>query len=210
MVKSRIIFKLDDYCGPSKHVRKLDRFIRMFKIKVTWGIIGISVEKWSNKDIEWTKSAFRSGLYHFWNHGWTHDLGEFKELSATEALDHILRTQSLVKKRLGITMHVFGAPCNAISMSTTRALERCNEIDNWYYGDQSFSRTVFKREVELEYPLGSPRLIPFVKNFRIKRRSDKTFVLQGHPNAWKFIDFLNFYCICFYLKICKSTFVFPA
>ena len=213
-MKPRIIFKMDDFFDVNNRVRRLDLFIRLFSIKITWGIVGREFEGLDKHDIAWIKSAMDSGLYFFWNHGWTHEMDEFKPLSTDEAKRHIELTQKVVRERCGLMMTTFGAPCNAISSTTLEALEAVQDIQYWYYGNCRFSRTNFQRELELEYPLFHPRVVPFIRNLRkISSRAGETprvLVVQGHPNAWHTTEFVNFYLICLYLKLCGYKTIFPS
>ncbi len=209
---TRVIFKFDDFTGMTRRVVWLDRIVRLLKVKITWGIIGNRVDKWSDGVVAWVKDRANGGLYFFWNHGWTHAIEEFGELSVEEAKEHLRKTQDAVKAKAGLILGVFGAPCNKISDSTLQAIEALPEITGWYFGDIRSKKKVFKREFELEYPLPRPRLLPFIKNFqkiaRVENR-ERTFVLQGHPNQWQVVDFLNFICIVVFLKLQNITFAFP-
>ena len=207
---TKIIFKFDDFSGPTRNARKVDRFIRLFRIKVTWGIIGRCMADWSEKDRFWVRRARASRLYYFWNHGWTHEMDEFRDLSVIEATAHLRKTQRTARDVLGITLDAFGAPCNALNVSTVEAVQSVPEIRYWFYGDPKFAGVNFVRELELEYPLFHPSLLKFVRACRRGRPKAACLVLQGHPNGWTWFGRLNFYLIVLYLKLKGCQFAFPA
>ncbi len=206
-MQKKVILKLDDFFGVLKNVKKLDKIVKKENIKVNWGIVGRFFVNISDKDLLWCKNAYESGLYNFWNHGFTHELGEFKNLTLSEQLKHICDTQDVVNNRLGIILKTFGAPCNAYNDLTSKALESVSDIRYWYYGDKNFSGINFEYDIMMEIPLFKPNYSKFKSNFNNHKK--EIFVLQAHPNAWNFWDFYNFKKIVRFLKKQNCIFVFP-
>lgn len=156
---TKIIFKFDDFRGITKQVRFVDRCSRLLNIKVTWGIIGSAVCSWDDDAVKWIKNAVQSGLYCFWNHGWTHEFREFASLSEKEIVTRLVNTQNAVHEKLGIVMDTVGAPCNAFNEDFANALNSVQELRYWYYGLDCWGGRNFKRELELEYPLFRPSFL---------------------------------------------------
>lgn len=206
---NKVIFKFDDYRSATPRVRKIDRFVRLFGVKITWGIIGCEAEKWTAKEVGWVKAAVNSGLYYFWNHGWTHSHREFEGLTKEEAVVHLQNTQKVVYGKLGIRLETFGAPCNALNDLTGEAVESVSDLKYWYYGREDFSGKNYCRELELEYPLFHPSFVSFVKSFRRVKRPGAIYVVQGHPDYWDLRCRVNFYLIVLYLKFNGVGFAFP-
>lgn len=206
MKKLRIVFKFDDFFSPNAKVRRIDRFIRIFRVKITWGIIGKAAEQWSNGDVLWAKRALASGCYHFWNHGYTHESGEFSTLSPAEAVSHIKRTENVVRDLLGVEMQTFGAPCNAFSASTARAVRECAAIRYWFFGDKSFDGCLM-RGADMEWPCGNPSLLKCLRS--VRECHLPYVVLQGHPNGWGFSRRVTFYLLVIVFRLKGYTFCFP-
>lgn len=205
----KVIFKFDDFYGIGRNVLRIDRFIRTLRIKVTWGIIGRYAESWDERTIAWVKRAIKTGLYHFWNHGYTHDMREFESLTVEEAAEHIRMTQDVVKQKVGLAMTSFGAPCNAIGPTTAQAIEQVHDISMWFFGCPNSQVQCLRRLVEMEYPCGYPSFLKTIVSIGRIAKLHKYVVIQGHPNRWGVWQRLNFYLIVLYLKLRRCEFCFP-
>ncbi len=203
----KIIIKLDDFGTLTKKVKYTDKIVKFFKIKVCWGIIGQRFETTTEKDIIWCKNALKSGLYYFFNHGYTHIHNEFKELTLEEQIEHLMKTQSVVKDKLNIVLDTFGAPCNSYNKEMVKALEHIQNIKYWLYGEDKYNKTNFNiPSTNIEHPFPNANFKKFRAGY--KKCSDDLIVLQGHPNSWKFKHFLEFIKIIIYLKLKNCEFIF--
>ena len=208
MANKYIILKADDFSKVTKSVKNLDKLIKKYNLKISWGIIGCSFEKISNDDILWCKERIATENYHFFNHGYTHEQNEFEPLSFNEQIEHIEKTQFVVKEKLGITLDTFGAPCNSYNQELKHVLEKFNDIKYWYFGDNPSVKKVYPRIVNIEYPFFKPNYKLFKKAF--EQSADKILVLQIHPNSWNFFGFYNFKKIIKYLIEQNCIFTFPS
>jgi len=205
----KVIFKFDDLMGRTREVRRVERLVRFFDLKVTWGLIGSWVEKWDESEVNWFRQLHESGRYYFWNHGDTHAEREFESLSVEESVRHICRTQTLVREKLGIALTCFGAPCNAITDNTMKALEAVPEIRTWLFGLEDYKGINYRFRVALERPFPRPNFIRFLSAYGRLSSDEEVVVLQGHPNFWGFWDLFNFTLVVIYLKCRHCVFVFP-
>lgn len=109
----KVIFKLDDFRGVTKNIIKLDKIIRDKNVKITWGIIGEPFSLVEDTHVRWMKRSLATGLYSYWNHGYTHAENEFKRLSLADQIDHLKKTQEIIKNRLGFIPLAWGSmQCN--------------------------------------------------------------------------------------------------
>lgn len=204
-----IILKFDDFDAIASTLKQkvLNNFIQKEKIKVSWGIIGKKIKSLSLKEIDEIKKAKLSGLYSFFNHGYTHEMNEFKNLSLDEQIEHINKTQLIVKELLDIDLNAFGAPCNAINDFTIAALEANKDIKIWFFGNDQYSSINIPRELNLEIPIFHPNYVEFKKQFA--SFNGDFLCLQCHPNSWNWMDLYRFIKIIKYLKLLRCNFIFP-
>lgn len=202
-----IIFKFDDLRSVNTSILKLDKIIQREKIKITWGVIGKTFAEQNKEDHEWARKALQSGLYYFWNHGYTHIPGEFSKLSYKEQVSHLQKTQSVLKEIFNIESNVFGAPHNAINDDTLKAVEQITELKYWFFGNENYSKTNMKEVIALEYPLFRPNYKEFKKNYQ--NATESLLVLQGHPSYWHWSELYQFKRIIHFLKSENCNFIFP-
>lgn len=189
-----IILKADDFTYDYKNVlssrwQRFIDFIASKKIKASLGIIGNSINYGNNEFYKTIKEIDHSGYFEFWNHGYSHKLDainiqrkkycEFQGTPVEYQTAHLLRTQNLAKERLGINLHAFCAPGNAIDKNTNKAIDAIPELDMWFFGLNGSSKLVLQRDVEIEFPAHYPDYQKFLKNYRSE---EEYLVLQIHPN----------------------------
>lgn len=196
----KVILKLDDFYGifPNKILRNLHKFLLKENVKVNWGIIGNKLENFSKKQIKETKEALSTGLYSFFNHGYFHNMNEFSLLNEEEQYQHLIKTQDIIKDKLGFDCVTFAAPCNALNDESLSALNRTSAIKYWLYGKDEFRGINIKRTLNIEVPLFRPNYKNFKEAF--KNYHNEPLCLQCHPNQWKLLDFWRFKQIIRFLK----------
>jgi peptidoglycan/xylan/chitin deacetylase (PgdA/CDA1 family) len=226
--KPFIIIKADDFLSSSDMTQDL-RWRRFFEyieeknIKASVGIIGDVLErdldsiKANNLIDDYLKNASKRDTFEFWNHGYNHEcdsnIAEFFNTSYEYQKEHLLRTQDLVKEKLNLTMHAFGAPCSRMDNNTLRALEDAN-ITILFFGEGLSSDKL------LILPLTSCRIdkngvhIPNYKSFVDDYYSfncSKTdyLLLQMHPGEWDDDSFEQFKKIIDFLIEQNATFIKP-
>jgi hypothetical protein len=201
--KQVIILKADDFVLSEKWGRFIT-YIENKKIKVSLGVVGKRLQNESLCD--WIKLLSTNDNLEFWNHGLTHDCNdqgiiEFKGTPYEYQLNHLQETQRLFKDKLGITVHTFGAPGNAVDENTSQALADIEEIKIWYYGKTGSIKLRLERKGEIESPIMHPDYNEFVKRYNQYKLDRYDYLaLQIHPGFWddkgweefeKIIDFLE-------------------
>lgn len=213
MCNINVIFKMDDLTGLSENVCRLDELVQKNKLKISWGIIGNSLEVSDDAYFYWIKEKYVSGQYEFWNHGYTHASDPYEFLGQSEKLqlDHIEKTQTLGLQRLGIVFRAFGAPANKIDENTAEALKKVTDIKVWLYGLPEYGIDVFPRYVNMEVPVGVPSLSRLQTDWaKLSEKQKKMVVLQAHPNMWNDGGFQEFEKIVKFLKSERVNFVLPS
>ncbi len=220
----KILFKVDDLIKITPQVIRLDTIAKQYSIKLAWGIVGSSllIPKLQNcisfvRYIYWIKKAHKSGIYEFWNHGFTHSNApiEFYDQPCCEQVKSIAYTQCLIKALLGFECITFGAPENKKDVATVEALNNFPEIKLWFYGNsyfnhwQTYKNTIINRAVELENTVGVPCLERLKRDFEKKEKNHDFFSLQIHPNMWNNSEFEEFIRCLEYLKEKKCTYILP-
>lgn len=209
----QVILKADDLKDYGITVKKLDKIIRKENIKISWGIIGNSLDNPSEDYVQFLKNNADGRYYHFFNHGYLHLWSKNTEFGTKPyeyQLLHLRKTNDLVKDKTGIILDTFGAPNNAIDKNTTLALEQISQIKYWYYGDKSSNKKTFERIFDLEYGVGSPNYKLFKKSFENNKNKSDLYVFQIHPYMWNSEGFLNFLVVVNYLKSKGAIFVAPS
>lgn len=187
-----VILKADDFVYDYQNVissrwKAFIDFIATKNIKASLGIIGKSINYGNNEFYESTKKINRSGYFEFWNHGYSHKLDatnileekycEFQGTPAKYQKAHLIRTQNLAKERLGIELHAFCAPGNAVDKNTIEAIDKIHELDMWFLGLKGSSKLVLERSVEIEFPTHNPNYQKFISNYNSQK---EYLVLQIH------------------------------
>jgi peptidoglycan/xylan/chitin deacetylase (PgdA/CDA1 family) len=221
-----VVLKLDDLVKTGKgevppRWKKLADFIRERKIKAGIGIICDSLEGESPKYFDWIKEQQAIGLFEFWDHGYSHKeweangqkIWEFKGTSAEEQKDHLMRSQTLAREKLGFSLPTFSAGFNAIDENTAKALQGVSEVKVWMYGDPKLpaGKVVLERPpwLGIENPLFVPSLERFVRPYS-NLAEQQCLVIQGHPNQWDEVRFAEFVRIVDFLTEQKAVFVTPS
>lgn len=207
----KIIIKCDDLCGMTKKVIKLDKMIKKYKIKLSWGVIGYSLEQPSNNYLKFLLTP--ENTYHFFNHGYYHNVGpnnyEFDGPGEIKQYQLILKTNMLYNKYTKKILNTFGAPCNHIDDNTNLALSRIPDIKFWYYGKDNESNTNLIRSLNIETDIGCPNFKFFIEQVRNAKIINNPLILQCHPNAFEKKHFLELKLIIRFLLKNNCKFITP-
>lgn len=211
----QIILKLDDawYEEDSIHAGwdKTFAYLNQKDVVGTIGVVGEKMVAGNEAYYNWLKRRSLEG-HEIWNHGWCHckpvidgeQLAEFRGTGFAYQLDHLTKTQELIKRKLGLTLSTFGAPYNAVDADTHRALSEIEDLNVWLYSPEKWPEGMTGMQripaVNIEYPVHQPDFLSFKSGYDV-HRDEPVLVLQGHPRSWlkpadrfdefkKIVDFL--------------------
>jgi len=216
-----IVLKVDDLAATAtggnvseKWIRITD-FARERKIKLSIGIIVQSLATADPAYADYIKNFQKTGLVEFWFHGWDHKIWdengkkiqEFKGTSYEQQKDHFVKSQALVKEKLGFVFTTFGSPFNGMDDNTFKVFAEDPDMKVFLYAwpaDQAKipGRVILDRvgEVNIEAPLFKPNAAKFIEGYLKNAKGRHYYVVQGHPNEWdadgwsefvKIVDFLQ-------------------
>ncbi|MBN2200623.1 hypothetical protein JW777_01575 [bacterium] len=209
--KQIIILKADDFSlststPVSPNWQRFVHFIIKKNIKAGLGLKGKSLFPDNKNYREYIKTLARSGHFEFWNHGYDHIVGavsadgnkydEFRNTPLGYQIEQLMRTQNLAKEKLGLTLHAFGAPGNAIDENTCAAMAMVPDLKIWFFGMETPGKLNLPRRGEIEFPVHCPDYVKFIQTYDSTRSCQ---VYQVHPDTWndtrfeefkKIIDFL--------------------
>ena len=216
-----VILKADDIKYDAEHILspRWQTFINYIvdqNINAGLGLIGNSLEEDHPAYFNRIKALHNSPHFEIWHHGYDHVLRgtneqgetyhEFSNTPFEHQLNHLQKTQTLAKEKMGITFRTFGAPGNQIDATTTDALAQIPDLKVWFYGHTESTLFNLGRTMNLEYPTHNPDFQSFKENYK----SDfPCLVLQGHPNSWDEQRFDQFDQIIQFLLKQNTTFVLP-
>lgn len=186
------------------------------KIKMCVGLICNYLERGNAQFFERLKQIDRHEYFEIFNHGYDHVLNklnengepywEFFNTSFEQQKEHFIKAQNLVKEKLGITMHVFGAPGNKIDINTKKAIETIPDLKVWFLGDPSSSKMVLDKKNWLENSACKPDYDTFVKHYT---PDEDYLVLHLHPISWNNDDFNAYIKALDFLIQQDVTFLLP-
>lgn len=219
--KQFIILKADDLVFDKSYIisqnwKRFISYIKTKRIKSSIGIIGNSLKKRNSKYFSLIKNLNKSGYFEIWNHGYNHFLNdtkrdgkiysEFSNTSYKFQKKYLLKTQNLAKKKLGITLHTFGAPGNAIDENTLQVIDEVDDIKVWLIGDISSTKLILSDHCWIERPIHNPNYQRFLNCYNPKL---EYLLLQIHPHSWDEGRFEQLKKIIEYLIQEGVTFILP-
>lgn len=210
----KFILKCDDLSGYSNNVILLNKIIYKYNIKISWGIIGKSLENIESNYFNFLLKSMDDYHYHFFNHGFLHNIGpdnyEFDGTDYKEQIDYISKTNILFKKLTNHSLDTFGAPCNHIDENTKIALSSFSEIKYWYFGFDNLNNLNLKRTLNIETTVGKPNYKFFINQLNQTNSFDNIITLQCHPNSFKLKHFFELILIIKFLLKNKCQFIVPS
>jgi peptidoglycan/xylan/chitin deacetylase (PgdA/CDA1 family) len=218
-LKQLVILKADDFEFEPYNIispgwKRFITYIEDWNLQASAGITGISLEQGNGAYFSTIKAINNRGNIEFFNHGYSHLLNasdsygkkysEFQNTTYEYQREHLLKTQTLAQEKLGITLHAFGAPGNAIDGNTTKAIESIDEIKVWFRGVPSS-----KLNLEIGYIETTPDNPDFQYFVDHYNPNLKYLTLQIHPWGWSEKQFSQFKRITEYLLNQGATFITP-
>lgn len=216
---NKIILKVDD-CWVDKirneiNYRKFIEFIFFENIKISLGIVGISLEKSNNDDIEFIKSPLIEPYNHSYYHFLNNEKKEFFKTDKYYQFYSIVRTNNLIKEKLYFNVKTIGFVANASDKATIEILKEISEIQNIYYFEECYNyaeiSTIGKKIINInQYDvLEHNGHIDYDRFISLYRGGEDYYIFQMHPGGWNDKDIENCKKIILFLKN-NGNFIFPS
>lgn len=195
--------------------RLLD-YMEKRQIKMCVGLICNYLERGNAEFFNRLKRIDQLEYFEIFNHGYDHLLDkineqgehywEFFNTTFEQQREHFLKGQNLVKEKLGITLHTFGAPGNKNDANTTKAIETIDDLKVWFLGDPGSSKLVLNKKRWIETSECRPDYNTFVKTYS---PDEDYLVLHLHPIGWSSDDFDIYIKVLDFLVQQDVTFLLP-
>lgn len=160
-------------------------------------------------------------LIEVWHHGYDHSNNnqpannqEFKGTPYEFQQERLNMGDELVKQKLGLQMHTFGAPFNGSDDNTVKAMQATSNYKVFLLkrGVSGYKDGILylDNEVRMENGTGNVNYEFFLTQYLSLKDKYKDFmVLQGHPFAWDKAKREDFLKIIDYLKKEGAVFMLP-
>ena len=186
----KIILKLDDFPAHLETSTKVLDYLFEKDIKAGLGVIAANLNDSSTNILRHylnLKSKDKTNLFEIWHHGLYHE--KFPDFTYEEQKARFEKGDSIVKARLGIQMHAFGAPGNSSDSNTARVV---SENPNYHVlmfvsANAPAESKIMKlnNRVNMENGTGKPEFDFFVENYnKAIAKQMSLMVLQGHPHMY--------------------------
>ncbi|MCX6582768.1 MAG: DUF2334 domain-containing protein [Candidatus Aminicenantes bacterium] len=195
--------------------RLLD-YMKGRQIKMCIGLICNYLERGNAEFFDRLKQLESLEYFEIFNHGYDHVLDlvneqgehywEFFNTPLAQQKEHFIKAQNLAKEKLGITLHVFGAPANKNDANTTIAFDSIPELKVWFFGNPSSSKMVLDKRNWLETSACKPDYDSFVLHYT---PDEDYLVLHLHPISWLPEDFNVYIKVLDFLVQRDVTFLLP-
>jgi len=224
LAQNKVVLKLDDIEANNNTSRALPvmDYLLQREIKASYGVIAKRLDETAlnvlGKYINAT-NAKGEKLIEIWHHGFDHTNNnppaknqEFKGTDYAFQKQHFEDADQRVKKYLGVQMHSFGSPYNAVDSNTLKVIaENPNYKTVMFFWESPSKEKQIRRlnnRINLEKETGKPDFESFVIDYNKHPEYQKSnIVLQGHPNQWDAAKFEQFKLIIDFLISKKSEFV---
>ncbi len=197
----KIVIKLDDLDASSSFTVMVPTFdfLAANNIKAGFGakaLLTISVSQIAAiKNYLQKTNAKGEALFEIWNHGLDHTQNnpagtwEFSGTSYAYQKMHLDSACSLLKSKLGVTAHAFGAPYNQNDTTFMRVMSENPDMKVIMFSQQTPSAASgimnLKNRVNMESATGVVGYAYFVGNYNAQKTAYRDYmVLQGHPGQW--------------------------
>jgi len=223
----RVILKLDDLVAKDEVINAIGRVMDYCiknNIKAAFGVfnMGSVTDSQKTRLLSYMNAKNDRGepLFELWHHGLDHSKDnpagtqEYKGTGYTAQKEHFEKGDRIVKEKLGIQMHTFGAPYNASDSATGRVISENKNYNvdlfgSWIPRDRKDLINMNQR-VNMESATGVVEMSCFEKEFALKKdRFPDVMILQGHPAKWGDVQMAEFDKIVKKLQKEGYTFVLP-
>lgn len=211
-----VILKLDDFMPNasgdlSRNWKKTINFLLDNNISASFGLLGDNILRRDNKFSQEVGKLSSTGLFEFWNHGYTSKkISQSFEDTTDEQYLKLCEIQEWVKNITGKAPEFFGPHWTNKNPSTFYALSKIEEIRGiWFYNPpiKLHDRfVVIPRTVEAEEPI----FYPNDKSIFNGIATGGTAALQFHPNIWGDESYKKFTSIVDKLIKSKVAFKLPS
>ncbi len=215
----KIILKLDDL-GVTENKCSckltLDYLIKK-NIKASYGIIADRLDNTAKATLQPyldAKNKKGENMVEMWHHGLDHKRPEFRETSYEYQKEHFDRATQIICSALGIKLHTFGAPFNAVDSVTYRVIAGDPDFKVVFFAkpEYRYSKkiTYLNNRVSIEQGTGNILFDQFIKDYEQKKGNYNDYiVLQAHPNKWTKTELDELDKIIEYLQNEGCEFVLP-
>ncbi len=226
-----IILKADDF-RPDVFDRYADflRVVDELEIKVSLGFIGKATENTSQETIDILKAKIAAGTIEPFNHSYFHllndDRREFLKTDEEYQYQSIVRTNEIVREKLGFKMSTIGFVANACDKTTFDVLEKIGDIKICYHVAGAYNNKQLKQIGKVVLNIDTNIFIEHSENgghISAARFFDQYFdlwkesegepgliIYQMHPGAWTAEDLTEFKRIVEFLLQEGHQFIFPS
>ncbi|MXV17056.1 DUF2334 domain-containing protein [Hufsiella ginkgonis] len=223
--QTKIVLKLDDIgaaANTTKAAAVMDYLVER-QVKFTLGVIADRLDSTAlnvlGKYIGAT-NAKGEPLLEIWHHGLDHTntnppgkSQEFRGTSYDFQKRHFDGADQRVLKYLGVQMHAFGSPYNAIDSTTLKVVSENPAYNVVMFAGGKFPApgklTRLNNRVDMENGTGNTNYAFFVSNYAKSSYKGSNMILQGHPPMWTPEQFGEFKKILDFLISEKCVFVLP-
>ncbi|UKT65933.1 DUF2334 domain-containing protein [Pedobacter mucosus] len=228
LAQPKIVLKLDDVGANKVSGNKADQtmaYLLQMNVKASYGVVA----KWLDETALSllgryinAKNAKGEAMVEIWHHGYDHSNSnppsknmEYKGTSYELQKKNFNLGDSLVRKYLGLQMHTFGAPFNAVDSTTLRVVAENKNYHILYCfpentdSEKQLTRLNFR--IKMENGTGKTNLQYFLDECEKNNAFSSAYmVLQGHPPQWNVSQFEEFKKIVAYLIEKNCEFVLPS
>jgi peptidoglycan/xylan/chitin deacetylase (PgdA/CDA1 family) len=200
--QTKIIIKLDDLEAKQSSI---DACIPTFEylanngIKAGWGVMRFGSATESQiatlKNYAAKTNSKSEPLFEIWHHGLDHTKDnpagtwEFSGTAYAYQKAHFDSASQILKNKLGVSVHTFGAPYNQTDATLLQVLSEATNMKVVLLGQQTPAPSTgivnLSNRVNMESATGVVNYDYFVGNYNAKKSVYKDYmVLQGHPPQW--------------------------
>ena len=213
-----VVLKVDDLATGGGNVprnwKRITDFAQERKIKLSIGIIVQSLGTANPSYINYIKDLQKTGLFEFWFHGWDHKtwtedgktLQEFKGTPYEHQKESFVKSQALMKEKLGFVFTTFGSPFNGMDENTYKVFSEDPDMKIFLYANPADQakipgKVILDRVggVNIEDPLFVPNADKFIAGYLKNAKNRRFYVIQGHPNQWNDARWAEFVKLVDYL-----------
>lgn len=200
------IIKADDVTRKTSKWENFFRLNREKGIKVSAGIIGISLDTGEGEPsaeklayLDWLRQLAAAGDIEFWHHGWDHKRWQEGERKVSEyggsgyshQLEHTLKTQEAARAVFGKPFAALGTPFNAMDKDSVRVFNELPELRMIFSHTNRAQDSGLEGKVLLPMALrgehngtGKPDFEKFRADYEARGKELTFAAIQVHPQSF--------------------------